>query len=101
MDAESVYRVVLVFDLQPGQADEELRRSRREGSVPDLLSRQPGFVDMELVKVSEDRTMSLQTWRRPEDWLAALSLLRQSAPGSEPSILVERTFYGGEVVDRR
>jgi hypothetical protein len=99
------YKVVLVFNLKPGLADEELRRSARENSFPNRLAREPGCIGLELVKVSADRTMSIQTWRSERDWWTALNAVKQAQDGSPEvaadSILVSRDFFGGSVVDWR
>lgn len=97
------FKVVLIFHLEPGQADEELRRSQEESSFPQDLARQPGFVEMQLVKIDENQTMSIQTWATSQDWWAALDAVRRdSADGSaaedRPSILVSRDFHAGPVV---
>jgi heme-degrading monooxygenase HmoA len=100
----SPYKVVLIFDLKPGMADEELRRSRQDGSFPRRLSAQPGFMKMELVKVTDQRTMSLQTWSSAEDWWAALETVkseadRDSNEEKRETILVSREFVAGSVAE--
>jgi len=99
------YKVVLVFNLKPGSADEELRRSARENSFPNQLAREPGCLGLELVKVNADRTMSIQTWRSERDWWAALNAVKQtqeSTPeAATDTILVSRDFFGGPVVSLR
>ncbi|MCB9672974.1 MAG: antibiotic biosynthesis monooxygenase, partial [Alphaproteobacteria bacterium] len=93
--------VVLVFQLQPGTADEELRRSQEPGSFPDVLSRQPGFLEMDLVRLDDQRTMSVQAWSSQAAWWAALQAAREgTAARDQPTILVERSFFGGDVVHR-
>ncbi|MCB9674799.1 MAG: antibiotic biosynthesis monooxygenase [Alphaproteobacteria bacterium] len=100
--AEGTYRVVLVFRLTPGAADEELRRSRTPGSFPDRLAQQPGFLGMELVKLDADRTMSVQAWASGAAWWAALAAVREQGAGAGgPTILEERVLYAGEVVHHR
>ncbi len=100
---EAPFKVVLVFHLVDGTADEELRRSLEPGSFPNRLARQPGFVDMQLVKVGEAQTLSVQTWQRAGDWWAALEAVKHegaSASGRDdrPAILVSRDFHAGPVV---
>lgn len=96
------FKVVLVFNLKPGTADEELRRSAEPSSFPSALARQPGFVGMELVKISDEQTMSVQTWASPEAWWAALDAARTTVaevPGraDREEILISREFYAGTV----
>lgn len=96
------FRVVLVFNLKPDSADEELRRSKAPDSFPSRLAKQPGFLGLELVKVSEERTLSLQQWRSPADWWAALEAVKRDAPSGEAEpILVSREFFAGPVVETR
>lgn len=100
--SEGRFKVVLIFHLEPGQADEELRRSLETGSFPNRLARQPGFVEMQLVKVSDDQTMSIQTWEAPQDWWKALEAVQADGGGStsenRPNILVSRDFHAGAIV---
>lgn len=97
------FKVVLIFHLKPGQADEELRRSGEETSLPNRLARQPGFVAMQFVKLSDEQTMSIQTWKTAQNWWTALDAVKsdsQSGQAAEdrPSILVSRDFHAGPVV---
>lgn len=99
-----LFKVVLVFNLEPGTAEEELRRSAEPDSFPSRLAAQPGFIGMELVKVADDRTMSIQTWQSPSDWWSALEQVKQmpAPPADErPNILVSRDFYAGPVMASR
>lgn len=96
----AAYKVVLVFNLKPGGADEELRRSAQPESFPSRLARQPGFVGLELVKVTAEQTMSIQTWRSERDWWTALEAVKSaqpSGPGAD-DILVSREFFAGTVM---
>ena len=98
------YKVVLVFNLAAGRADEEVRRSTADGSFPALLSGQPGFVSMVLVRVDDSRTLSIQTWRSERDWWAALETAKAQAEGQSgrrEEILVSREFFAGTVVAER
>ena len=101
-DPEAPYKVVLVLNLKPDAADEELRRSSQPDSFPSRLAAQPGFLALELVRASAERTLSIQTWRSEADWWAALQAVKaqDSSPGQE-TILVSRDFFGGPVVAQR
>lgn len=97
---DHTYKVVLLFNLTLGAADEELRRSREPDSFPNRLAKQPGFVQMELVKVDEDRTMSIQTWDSANSWWTALEATKSEPTAVSPAreeILLSREFYAGEV----
>jgi hypothetical protein len=95
------YKVVLTFHLKDGMADEEIRRSEKSGSFPNLLAQQPGCVDIALVKVDESTTMSVQTWEKRADWWAALKSVQELRANSEGSdtdtILVSRDFTAGDI----
>ena len=96
------YKVVLVFNLKAGAADEELRRSSEPTSFPSRLATQPGFLSLELVRVSEERTLSIQTWESEASWWRALEAVKAAEGQSErESLLVSREFYGGPVMARR
>jgi heme-degrading monooxygenase HmoA len=95
--SETNYKVVIVFDLQPGTADEEIRRSQEPDGMPQILSAQPGFVSIDLVKINEERTMSIQTWISADAFRAAIQsaqgVLATRAP--RESILISQNFYAG------
>jgi hypothetical protein len=55
MDKTNLYKVVLVFKLTKSSADEELKRSKEETSFLNLLARQAGFIEIELVKINEEK----------------------------------------------
>lgn len=95
------FKVVLTFHLKPGAADEELRRSSHEQSFPNLLARQPGCERIELVKVSDDQTLSVQTWSSQQAWwtaLEAVKALREQDAESVDEILESREYVGGTLV---
>ena len=94
------YKVVLTFHLKEGTADKEIRRSEEPGSFPNILSQQPGCIDIVLVKIDDSKTMSIQTWEKQADWWAALKAAQQIRENSAPereTILVSRDFSGGDV----
>jgi heme-degrading monooxygenase HmoA len=104
-EATAPYKVVLVFNLKPGAAEEELKRSLSEDSFPARLAREAGFLGLELVKLSEDRTMSIQTWRSERDWWTALGNVKNAqvelAQPAPEEILISRDFFGGAIVGSR
>jgi heme-degrading monooxygenase HmoA len=102
MDKSDLYKVVLVFNLQDGKADEELKRSKEENSFPDLLSKQPGFVELELIKINDQKTMSIQTWETENDWWMALETARKINENARnnsagENILISRGFLNGYI----
>jgi heme-degrading monooxygenase HmoA len=103
MNGTSPYKAVLIFTLKQGQADEELKRSSEENSFPHMLARQPGFISIELVRVTESKTLSIQTWENEKDWwnaLEAAKKLQSDMPErpERPAILESRDFIGGQVM---
>jgi len=102
MEQTTNYKVVLVFNLTKGSADEELRRSKEAHSFPSLLANQQGFIDMELVKINDEKTMSVQTWATEKDWWTALETVKNTrekleVESSRENILVSREFLNGYV----
>lgn len=102
MKTSDKYKVVLVFNLTKGSADEELRRSHEADSFPNLLAKQPGFITMELVKINEEKTMSVQTWQSERDWWTALETVKNmrqklNVEASRENILVSRDFLNGYI----
>ena len=102
MDKSNLYKVVLVFNLKTGSADEELRRSNEETSFPNMLVKQNGFIEMELVKINEEKTMSIQTWKTEKDWWTALEIVKNTRENSEQdnnreNILESREFLNGYI----
>ena len=98
----NLYKVVLVFHLTPGAADEELRRSQEPDSFPALLAQQPGFVEMDLVKINEEKTMSIQTWQAEQYWWQALEAVKKvrteaKVEARRENILLNREMLSGTV----
>ena len=102
MDKTNLYKVVLVFNLTKGSADEELNRSKEETSFPNLLAKQAGFIEMELVKINGEKTMSIQTWATEKDWWTALETVKNNSEivgttDLRENILVSREFLNGSI----
>lgn len=102
MDHANFYKVVLVFYLTSDSADEELKRSKEVNTFPNRLAKEPGFIELELVKISNEKTMSIQTWATEAHWWAALEKVKNSpasAAGEAPreNILLSRDFLSGYV----
>jgi heme-degrading monooxygenase HmoA len=102
MENTNHYKVVLVFNLKKGLADEEIRRSQEEDSFPSLLAKQTGFLEMELVKINDEKTMSIQSWATEKDWWTALEIVKNNREkldleSKRENILVSREFLNGYV----
>jgi heme-degrading monooxygenase HmoA len=102
MNKAKAYKVILIFNLKVDQADEELKRSSEADSFPNMLAQQPGFTELELVRVDANKTMSIQTWETERDWWNALEAVKQlqsEMPKKQQreSILESRDFIGGQV----
>lgn len=97
-----MYKVVLKFKLKEGTADEEIRRSREPRSFPNRLAKQPGCQSIELVKIDESTTMSVQTWTSQKDWWAALEAANSETETADPereNILESREFFAGDILE--
>ena len=106
MDKSNLYKVVLVFNLKTGSADEELRRSNESTSFPNMLAKHQGFIEMELVKINEEKTMSIQTWKTEKDWWTALEAVKNTREksgqdGTRENILESREFLNGYIKAHR
>lgn len=92
------YKLVIAFKLEPGTADVEIERCRSAHSFPNLLREQPGFISYEVVKLGEDSTMSIQTWRTKEHLVQAVPKVAAArarlAEGQENIVLARETFAG-------
>lgn len=102
METNNKYKVVLIFDLIKNSANEELKRSKEEHSFPMLLRNQKGFIEMELVKINEEKTMSIQTWKSEADWWNALNIVKEMRENlkieeGRENILVNREFLTGTI----
>jgi heme-degrading monooxygenase HmoA len=102
MDNTNLYKVVLVFNLTKGSADEELKRSNEETSFPNMLAKQQGFIEMELVRINEEKTMSIQTWATEKDWWTALETVKNireksGQDNTRENILVSRELLNGYI----
>jgi heme-degrading monooxygenase HmoA len=103
MNKADAYKVILTFNLKDSQANEEIKRSNEKDSFPNMLARQPGFVELELVKVNDSKTMSIQTWETEQDWWRALEAVKQAQETmpekqQRQSILESRDFVAGHIV---
>ncbi len=102
MNKSNLYKVVLVFNLTKGSADEELLRSKEETSFPNMLAKQQGFIELELIKINDEKTMSIQTWETEKDWWTALETVKSqqenlATEGTRENILVSRDFLNGYI----
>ena len=103
MNKNNLYKVVLVFSLTKGSADEELSRSKEETSFPNMLAKQLGFVELELSKINDEKTMSVQTWETEKHWWTALETVKSQqeklpADNTRENILVSREFLNGYIM---
>ncbi len=102
MEKTNFFKVVMVFNLTEGSADEELRRANEPAGFASMLARQAGFIDMDLVKINADKTMSIQTWASEGHWWSALEIVKNireksGKDSARPNILVSREFLHGYV----
>lgn len=93
------YKLVVVLKLQPGQADVEIGRCRSEHSFPNLLSKEPGFISFEVVKLGEDSTMVIQTWETKEHLMQAMpkAAAERARVEEQENIMLSSETFAGEV----
>ena len=94
------HKVVVVFRLEPGQADAEVARCRSEHSLLNLLRGEPGCISFEVVKLGEDGAMVVQTWRTKEDLTRAMpkaAVARTRLTGKQKNLVVSSETFAGEV----
>lgn len=97
------YKLVVVFKLEPGTADVEIERCRSAHSFPNILREQPGFISYEVVKLGEDGTMIIQTWRTKEHLAQAMpkaAAARARLAEAQENIVLSSETFAGEVALR-
>lgn len=93
------HKVVATFELEPNTADDEIDRINRDESLLNLLRDQPGFQSYEVVKTSEDSTMTLQTWDSKDAFQKAMEAIQSNRdPQDGEDIVIDRNWYAGEIV---
>jgi heme-degrading monooxygenase HmoA len=95
------FKVVSVFKLQPGKAVEEIERCRSEQSMLNMLKGQPGFLSYEVVKLSEESTMTISSWESRVHFGQAIhkvNLLRQAVTAGRENLVVSFENFSGDVV---
>ncbi|HWY38406.1 MAG TPA: antibiotic biosynthesis monooxygenase family protein [Bacteroidia bacterium] len=95
------YKIIAVFKLQPGKADEEIERCKSADSLLNTLRTFPGFISYEVVKMNEESTMTIQTWRSKADFTEAMPKamgVQASKIKGRENIVVSYQGYSGEVV---
>ncbi len=102
MNKSNLYKVVLVFNLTKGSADEEIHRSKEENSFPSMLTKQPGFLELELIKINDEKTISIQTWGTEKHWWTALEIVKNQQEKlakdiTRENILISRDFLNGYI----
>ena len=91
-----MHKVIAVLETAPGQTEEELRRGRL---TLEVLRTQPGFLSYEAVRAGEHTVVVVQAWASQAHFRAAMRLaLERRANANEADIIVQRSFYAGEVV---
>lgn len=67
-----------------------------------MLAKQAGFINLELVKINEEKTMSIQTWETEKHWWTALETVKSlqekfASENPRENILVSRDFLNGYI----
>ena|ERR1700758_5473140 len=95
------FKLVTVFTLHTGKADEEIERCKSPDSLSNILKTFPGFISYELVKVNEESTMAIQTWETKKHFAEAMpkAIGIQSAKiKGRDNLVISHQSYSGEVV---
>jgi heme-degrading monooxygenase HmoA len=95
------YKVVSVFKLKPGMAEEELQRCKSADSMLNILKTMPGFINYEVVKLNEDSTLTIQTWQAKEFVGPAMQKAMQARASmvqDREDILLSRGSFAGELI---
>jgi hypothetical protein len=95
------YKIVNIFKLVPGKADEEVERVRDSQSMLNLLKAHPGFISYEVVKLGEDSTMTIQSWHSRAHFgqaIGKVNAAREALVAGRENLLVSRESFSGEVV---
>lgn len=95
------FKVVSVFKLHPGKAAEEIERCRSEQSMLNMLKGQPGFISYEVVKLSEESTMTISSWEsraRFGQAIGKVNSLWQSVTAGRENLVASFESFSGDVV---
>lgn len=95
------YRVINVFKLKPGAADQEIERCHDRESMLNRLKVEPGFISYEVVKLSEDSIATIQAWVSAAMFgraIAKVSAAHANSAGGRESLAVSREGFSGNVV---
>ena len=95
------YKVIAIFKLQPNKADEEIERCKSSGNLLNILKAFPGFISYEVVKISDESTMTIQTWETGEHFQSAISkaMMSQSEKNqARENLVVSYQSHSGEIV---
>ena len=95
------FKIIAVFTLQPGKANEEIERCKSESSLLNTLKTFPGFISYEVVKINEDSTMTIQTWETKKHFSEAIpkAMGRQAEKNKErENLVISHHTYAGEII---
>jgi heme-degrading monooxygenase HmoA len=95
------YKVIAIFKLQPNTADQEIERCKSPESLLNTLKTFPGFISYEVIKISEDSTMTMQTWESKEHFQTAMpkAMGSHSAKNkTRENFVVSYQGYSGNIV---
>ncbi len=95
------YKVIAIFKLQPNTADQEIERCKSPESLLNTLKTFAGFVAYEVVKISEDSTMTIQTWETKEHFQSAMAKAMGAHSAkiqTRENLVISYQGYSGEIV---
>ena len=95
------FKMIAVFTLHPGKANEEIERCKSESSLLNTLKTFPGFISYEVIKISEESTMTIQTWETKKHFSEAIpkamGMQSEKNKGRE-NLVISHQGYAGEIV---
>ncbi|MGZ4036004.1 MAG: hypothetical protein ACXVP4_14165 [Bacteroidia bacterium] len=95
------YKIVSIFKLQTGKANEEIERCKSSDSLLNALKKFPGFISYEVVKISEDSTMTIQSWETKAHFTDAIPkamAARSELVKNRENIVLSHEGFSGEVI---
>src|ERR1700751_554471 len=95
------FKIVAVFDLHEGKAYEEIERCKSSDSLLNILKNFPGFISYEVVKISENSTMTIQTWETKKHFAEAMPKatgIQTEKIKRRENLVISHQAYAGEIM---
>jgi len=95
------YKTISVFKLKPNTADQEIERCKSPESLLNTLKTFAGFISYEVIKISNESTMTIQTWETKEHFQSAIpkAMGAHSAKiQTRENLVISYQGYSGEII---